>query len=113
MGVSASAAVIFFGKVAEKRSEIDRSLPVVHDELANYEASLKTRSWLVGDAISAADLIVYPQLMGLLRAATRPAAAGLPLELLPFEQKYPSLGAWLARFEALPGYQNTYPPHWR
>src|SRR5258705_7055477 len=42
---------IFFGKVAEKRSEIDRSLPVVHDELANYEATLKARSWLVGDAI--------------------------------------------------------------
>jgi len=104
---------VFFNQVDQKRALIDESLPIIHAELAGYEATLAKQEWLVGAAISAADLLVFPQLMGLLRAATRPAAAELPLELLPFEQKYPRLAAWLQRIEALPGYQNTYPPHWR
>jgi hypothetical protein len=32
---------------------------------------------------------------------------------LPFDAKYPRLASWLTRFEALPGYDRTYPPHWR
>jgi glutathione S-transferase len=26
---------------------------------------------------------------------------------------YPALARWVARVEALPGYEKTYPPHWR
>ena len=26
---------------------------------------------------------------------------------------YPALERWLRRVEALPGYERTYPPHWR
>jgi hypothetical protein len=29
------------------------------------------------------------------------------------EVNYPALGRWLARVAALPGYERTYPPHWR
>jgi hypothetical protein len=38
-----------------------------------------------------------------------------PLELgfLPLETTYPALAAWVKRIEALPGYERTYPPHWR
>ena len=32
---------------------------------------------------------------------------------MPVEVNYPALGRWLARVEALPGYERTYPPHWR
>jgi hypothetical protein len=32
---------------------------------------------------------------------------------MPIEINYPALGRWLARVEALPGYERTYPPHWR
>ena len=33
--------------------------------------------------------------------------------LLPFPERYPSIARWLERVEALPGYERTYPPHWR
>jgi glutathione S-transferase len=26
---------------------------------------------------------------------------------------YPALGRWVQRVEALPGYDRTFPPHWR
>jgi len=104
---------IFFNRVEGAREAIETRAKEVHVELQGYEARLTERDWLVGNTLSAADIVVFPQLMGLLRAATRPAAAGLTLSLLPFEKTYPKLAAWVARIEALPGYQNTYPPHWR
>jgi glutathione S-transferase len=104
---------IFFNRVEESRGKIEESLVKVHEELSRYEATLSKRHWLVGDALSAADIAIFPQLMALLRAATRPAAVGLKLNLLPFEETYPGLAAWMARIEAVPGYANTYPPHWR
>ena len=32
---------------------------------------------------------------------------------MPVEVNYPALGRWLARVAAQPGYERTYPPHWR
>ena len=102
-----------FRNQVDARESIEAKAKEVQVELQGYEARLASQPWLVGSALSAADLVVFPQLMGLLRAATRPAAEGLKLELLPFAEKYPQLAAWVARIEALPGYENTYPPHWR
>jgi maleylpyruvate isomerase len=28
------------------------------------------------------------------------------------ERNYPALARWIARIEALPGYERTYPPTW-
>jgi len=69
--------------------------------------------WLVDGRLSAADVILYPVIAALLRAAAKPAAAALDLQLLPFEARYPRLAEWCARVEALPGYDEAYPPHWR
>ena len=30
-----------------------------------------------------------------------------------FERRYPAIAAWCERIRALPGYERTYPPHWR
>ncbi len=45
------------------------------------------------------------------RAAARRASCRS--RFLPVEVNYPALGRWLARVAALPGYERTYPPHWR
>lgn len=104
---------IYQGKVEENRASIEAQMQVVHGELAQYEATLGQKPWLTGNAISAADLIVFPHFMSLLRAATRPAAASLKLGILPTEQVYPQISAWQKRVESLPGYDKTFPPHWR
>ena len=80
-------------------------------ELAGMEDRID--SWLVGNTISAADIVLYPLIAGLLRAANKPSANTLDLRLLPFGEKYPKLFDWCNHIEELPGYDSTYPPHWR
>ena len=48
-----------------------------------------------------------------LRATAKDEAARLGLGFLPFDERYPGLAAWMSRIEALPGYDKTYPPHWK
>jgi glutathione S-transferase len=66
--------------------------------LAMLEARLESRSFLVGEACSIADLSNF--------AYTHVAAdAGLPL------QDYPAVGAWLDRVRAQPGFVNDLAPY--
>jgi glutathione S-transferase len=104
---------LFFNKSAEKADDIRAALPPVHEELKLMEAALGRSRWLAGDAISAADIVAHPAIESLLRAAGKDAASAFDLGLLPLERHYPAIAAWRERIRALPGYERTYPPHWR
>ena len=104
---------IFFDQVDAKRDQVDAAAEQVREELATMESRLAGRSWLVGDALSAADVAIYPFIEGTLRAAGKPAAQPLDLGLLPFERTHPAIEAWRRRIMALPGYDAAYPPHWK
>ena len=104
---------IFFGDPKEKAEEIKQAALATHEELKGYEKILSHSHFLAGENISAVDLVVYPGVMVLLRAAGKDEAVQLDLGFLPFKDHYPSIAAWMARLEALPGYKETYPPHWR
>jgi glutathione S-transferase len=67
----------------------------------------------VGEHFSAADMVIFPAIQLLRRALNRPEARDLSSRFLPLETNYPALDRWIARVEALPGYERTYPPHWR
>jgi glutathione S-transferase len=107
------ARPLLFGKLAEERAQVLAALPLAREELGYLEAQLGSRSWLADEAISAADLFVFPTLKTLERALGKPGAETLDHGLLPLASSYPKLAAWVARIEALPGYEATYPPHWR
>ena len=49
----------------------------------------------------------------IVRAAGKDAAKPLNLQLLPLTESFRNIAAWMKRIEALPGYERTYPPHWR
>lgn len=104
---------IFLGQTQEKAGRVKAAIPEVHEELHRLETTLKGRDWLVGDAISAADIATYPFLEALLRAAGKEVASTFELGLLSLGDRYPALEAWRQRITALPGYDRTYPPHWR
>lgn len=104
---------IFLGQTEEKADRVKAAIPDVHAELRALETIVKGNEWLVGDAISAADIATYPFLEALLRAAGKETAAPFELGLLPLGGRYPALEAWRQRITALPGYDRTYPPHWR
>jgi glutathione S-transferase len=104
---------LFFNKSAEKADDIRDALKPTHDELKRMEAALSRSHWLSGEAISAADIVAHPTIESLLRAAGKDAASAFDLGLLPLERHYPAIAAWRERIHALPGYERTYPPHWR
>ena len=104
---------IFFGTVEDNADDIRAAIPEVREELGFMERQLGDNDWLALGRLSAADLVAYPSVEILLRAAAKESAKPFALGLLPFAERYPAIDAWRGRIRALPGYDKTYPPHWR
>ena len=104
---------IFFGKGLEETDKIQEAAQTIRQELKRIDAELVNSAWLVGTQISAADIALFPLIQMIVRAAGKDAAKPLNLEFLPLTDGFPNIAAWVKRIEALPGYERTYPPHWR
>ena len=104
---------IFFGGLEDKKDEVIEAARQLNDEFTLLNGFLTDRDWLAGNRLSAADIVTYPLLKFIERAATREQTKELNLDLLPFAEKYPNLGQWLQKIEEIPGVRDTYPPHWR
>lgn len=104
---------LFIGGASEKRDEIIAAAEATHGELAHLEAAVTKSLCLAGPDLSAADIAIYPFLQVLLRASTKEAAIPMNLGFDPLGERYPHLAAWMKRVERIPGYERTYPPHWR
>jgi glutathione S-transferase len=98
---------------AARRDEITDAMHVVAREARTIEGRLSKSDWIVGEHYSAIDMVIFPAIQLLRRALNRPGGRELSSRFLPISANYPALGRWLARIEALPGYERTYPPHWR
>ncbi|MEN8196749.1 MAG: glutathione S-transferase family protein [Pseudomonadota bacterium] len=105
--------IFYRGQEAEKADEIKSLGEDIHVEFAEIEKRLAGRQYLAGDTLTAADILLYPALPSLIRGIDRKAAAPFDLGFLPLDERYPGLAAWAARIEGLPGFERTYPPHWR
>lgn len=104
---------IFARAATEQREAIMSAANTLRDEYALLNAKLTGRQWLVGDSVTAADVVLYPQAAILLRALGKDEAASLGLKLAPFADYFPAVAQWMRAVEALPGFERTYPPHWR
>ncbi|HEU4343441.1 MAG TPA: glutathione S-transferase family protein [Candidatus Binatia bacterium] len=107
------AIPIFFGKGLEKTNEIQEAASAIREELRRVDTALADSDWLVGARVSAADIALFPLIQLILRVASKDAAKPLKLGLLPLDQSYPNIAAWVKRVETIPGYERTYPPHWK
>jgi len=104
---------LFRGKAAEVVDEITDAMPPVREKVARLDTVLSAQDYLAGDTLSAADLSVYPVMQQLLRAAAREDVRPLELSVYPLADEYTHLHAWAQRIEALPGYNEACPPHWK
>jgi len=104
---------LFYSEHEAPRDELAASMHVVANEARSIEARLAKSDWVVGEALSAADIVIYPALQALLRGLHKPDGADLSSRFLPLEVNYPALSRWIQRMESTPGYERTYPPHWR
>jgi glutathione S-transferase len=103
-----------FSKTADLRSDaITRAMHAAASEARTIEGRLSKSDWVVGEAYSAVDMVIFPGFQLLKRALERPEARELASRFMPVEVNYPAVGRWVARIESLPGYERTYPPHWR
>ena len=104
---------IFADQVTDDIDALTDAMHVVGREARTIEGRLSKEAWIVGSAYSALDMVIFPWIQLLRRALDRRAAAELGARFLPMERNYPALARWIHRIEALPGYERTYPPHWR
>jgi glutathione S-transferase len=111
--VSRIVDAIFADRVAEEIDALTDAMHVVAREARTIEGRLSKEQWIVGANYSALDMVIFPWIQVLRRALDRSAAAELGARFLPMERNYPALARWIRGIEALPGYANTYPPHWR
>jgi glutathione S-transferase len=104
---------IFSGDADLTDDAVTAAMHALASEARTIEGRLSKSEWIVGDACSAVDLVIFPGIQLVKRALERPQAAALSSRFMPIEVNYPALARWLARVAALPGYERTYPPHWR
>ena len=105
--------VILFQGIEGHMEEIERAMSHMLNEASTIERRLASSDWLVGEQFSAADIVVFPGIQTLLRALERREAQELRARLLPLDVNFPAIARWIERVQALPGYEKTYPPHWR
>lgn len=105
-------AILFQG-VEGHMEDMERALNFVIAEARALENRLSSSSWLVGETFCAADIVVFPGIQQLLRVMERREAQDLRGRLLPLDANFPAIAAWIKRVEQLPGYERTYPPHWK
>jgi glutathione S-transferase len=106
-------SAIFADRVAAEIDDLTDAMHIVGREARTIEGRLSKEEWIVGADYSALDMVIFPWIQLLRRALDRSAAAELGARFLPMERNYPALARWIRRIESLPGYDRTYPPHWR
>jgi glutathione S-transferase len=90
---------------ARNREVIEKATKALRFELEWLEATLE-RDFAAGEP-SAADFTLYPFVVTHARFELRDPDLGLTAA------RGPRTRAWMARIEALPYFDKTYPPHWR
>jgi glutathione S-transferase len=103
---------LLYGRTPRLGEELTQAMHLVAGEARTIEGRLSRSDWIVGETVSAADLVIYPFIRLLNRSLMRPEAQELSARFMPAEVHYPSLAKWMQRVEALPGFANTWPPHW-
>ena len=87
---------------------------MVAGEARTIEMRLSKGDWIVGEKPGAADYMIYPGIKLLLRALARPEARDLVFTLPAGRSELSRARALAASAsKRLPGYERTYPPHWR
>jgi len=104
---------VFSDQVSDDIEELTDAMHIVGREARTIEGRLSKEQWIVGENYTALDMVIFPWIQLLRRAMNRPSAAELRARFLPMERNYPALARWISRIESLPGYDATYPPHWR
>ena len=104
---------IFFEGAVMTTPELLTSAYDAKVELAALETTLRRTPFLGGATPGASDAVAFPEVRLLQRASNTSPGIMAELGLADFYEQFPQIGAWVARIEALPGYAETIPQHWK
>lgn len=107
------ARTIFYGELSEKKQIAIDARKAIEDEFVNINTCLKNKDYLANKKLSAADIVLYPVIPFLSRAAEKENTEEISGSLRSIDKNYPAIGTWQKRIESIPGYEKTYPPHWK
>jgi len=107
------ARTIFYEELPDKKQIAIRARQAIENELTILNTSLKNKKYLASDNLSAADIILYPVIPFLSRAAMKENTEEVSGDLRAIDDNYLFIGAWCKRIESIPGFEKTYPPHWK
>ncbi len=107
------ARTIFYEELSDKKQIAIRARQAIENELTILNTSLKNKKYLASNNLSAADIILYPVIPFLSRAAMKENTEEVSGDLRAIDDNYLSIGAWCKRIESIPGFEKTYPPHWK
>ena len=107
------ARTIFYGELAEKKHIAIAAREAIETEFVYLNKSLQDKDYLASENLSAADLVLYPVIPFLSRAAIKENTEEVSGSLRTLDKSYPAIVAWCKRIESIPGYEKTYPPHWK
>jgi len=102
--LDADRLCVFFENMDERAEEVTRAMHVVAGEARTIGGAAQRVRLAGRPAVSAADMVVFPGIMLLLRAMEKREAGELRSRFLPMETTYPAIARWIRRVEALPGY---------
>jgi glutathione S-transferase len=98
-------AVLFTPPERRSLERVAAACAEIKNELAVWETMI-AGDYLAG-TLSAVDFTLYPEVALVQRIGVRNPG------LLPADWMGPRLNAWMARMQALPCTQKTWPPHWK
>ena len=94
--------------------ELTNSAALAEQELEHWERKLERNDFAVDSEPTAADCVLYPSVAWLCRAIEKSAHDDeVPARVTKLLDDYSQIGLWRRRMQALPGFEATYPPHWR
>jgi len=95
-------SAVFFESMDERVEEITRATHVVAGEARTIEGRLSNSDWLVGEHVSAADMVVFPGIMLLLRAMEKREAATCARGSCRWRRRTRRSRRWIERMSSLP-----------
>jgi glutathione S-transferase len=108
------ARILFRGQVKERGEELAAATKATRQELERLERAFELNDFAVDDEPSAADCVLYPSVAWLRRAIDKSSQdQAIPANVARLIEDYPQIAFWCRRVQALPGFEATYPPHWR
>jgi glutathione S-transferase len=111
--IATIALSVFRNQVSDRTADIASAAEKIQAEIQTFDRHLLHQNYLCGEALSAADITVYPTLQWLRRALAKNPVPSTTQKLTDALTSYSNLVRWESRVEQLPNYDRTYPPHWR